>query len=46
MCRNAWSEKLDYLSFDKTRNKKEGKYRIFSESKNTYIECIPENEAF
>ena len=26
--------------------KNEGKYRIFNESKTTYIECIPETEPF
>ena len=29
-----------------TKNKNEGKYRIFNESKNTNIECICETEAF
>ena len=29
-----------------TKNKNEGKYRIFNESKTTYIDCIPETEAF
>ena len=46
MCRVAWSETFNYLCIDMTKNKKEGKYRIFNESKNTYIECIPESEPF
>ena len=46
MCRKAWSEKFIYLYIDMTRDKKEGKYGIFNESKNTYIECIPESEGF
>ena len=29
-----------------TKDKNEGKYRIFNESKKTYIECIPESEPF
>ena len=29
-----------------TKNKNEGKYRIFNESKTTYIECICETEPF
>ena len=29
-----------------TKNKNEGKYRIFNENKTTYIDCIPETEAF
>ena len=46
MCRNAWSETLNYHCFDMNKNKKEGKYCIFNESENTYVECIPENEDF
>ena len=42
----AWSEKFNYLCIDMTKNKNEGKYRIFNESKTTYIECIPESEPF
>ena len=29
-----------------TKNKNEGKYRFFNESKNTYIEYVCESEAF
>ena len=46
MCRVAWSEKIKYLCIDMTKNKNEGKYRIFNESKTTYIECVCETEAF
>ena len=46
MCRVAWIEKFNYLCIDMTKNKNEGKYRIFNESKNTYIECVCETEAF
>ena len=46
MCRVACGEKFIYLCIDMTKNKNEGKYRIFNESKNTYIECICETEAF
>ena len=38
MCRVACSEKFIYLCIDMTKNKNEGKYRIFSESKITYID--------
>ena len=34
-CRKALCEKFNYLSTDMTKNKNEGKYRIFNESKNT-----------
>ena len=46
MCHKAWDEKYNYLCIDMTKNKNEGKYRIFNESKTTYIECICETESF
>ena len=42
MCRTDWSDKFNYLCIDMSKNKNEVKYRIFNESKNTYIECICE----
>ena len=46
MCRVAWGEKFKYLCIDMTKNKNDGKYHIFNESKTTYIDCIPETEPF
>ena len=46
MCRVAWGEKFNYLCIDMTKIKNEGKYCIFNESKNTYIDCICETEPF
>ena len=46
MCRNAWSERVNYLCIDMTKIKNDGRNRIFNESKNTYITCIWESEAF
>ena len=46
MCRVAWGEKFSYLCIDMTKNKNEGKYRVFNESKNTYFDCICETGAF
>ena len=46
MCRVAWGEKFNYLCIDMTKNKNEGKYRSFNESKATYIDCIPETKPF
>ena len=46
MCQESWCGNFNYLNIDMTRNKKEGKYRIFNENKNAYIECICENETF
>ena len=44
MCHKAWDERFNYLCVDMTKIKNEGKYRIFNESKTTYIECICETE--
>ena len=46
MCHKAWDERFNYLCIDMTKNKTEGEYRIFNESKTTYIDCICETEAF
>ena len=46
MCHKAWSEIFNYLCIDMAKNKNEVKYRIFNESKNTYIKCICETEPF
>ena len=46
MCHKASSERFNYLYIDMGKNKKAGKYRIFNESKTTYIEYIPESEPF
>ena len=46
MCRVTWGEKINYLCIDMTKNKNDGKYRIFNESRITYIERICESEAF
>ena len=46
MCHKAWDEKYNYLCIDMTKNKNDGKYRIFNESKTTYFHCIPETEPF
>ena len=46
MCHKASDEKCNYLCIDMTKNKNEGKYRIFNESKTTYIDCISETETF
>ena len=46
MRQNDWDEKNNYVCIDVTKNKNEGKYRIFNESKTTYIDCICETEPF
>ena len=46
ICHKAWSERFNYLCIDVTKNRDNGKYRIFNESKTTYIDCIPETNPF
>ena len=46
MCHKAWSERFNYLCIDVTKNRDNGKYRIFNESKTTYFDCIPETNPF
>ena len=46
MCHKAWDERSNYLCIDITKNKNDGKYRIFNESKTTYFDGIPETEPF
>ena len=46
MCHKAWSERFNFLCIDMTKNKNDGIYCIFIESKTTYIECVCESEPF
>ena len=46
LCHKAWRERFNYLCIDMTKSTNEDKYCIFNESKNTYIECLPETELF
>ena len=46
VCSKAWGEKFNYLCFDMTKNNDERKNSILNESKNAYLECIPEIGAF
>ena len=46
MCHEAWDEEYNYLCIDMTKNKNEGRYHIFNESKTIYIDCIPESKPF
>ena len=46
MCHKAWSERFNYICTDMTESKTEGVYRIFNESKTTFIECNPETMPF
>ena len=46
MCREAWSERFNYLCIDITKNKNEVKYRILNESKSLHLERFPEKNPF
>ena len=46
MCHTAWLERFNYNCIDVTKDKKDGKFRIFNGSKTTYFDCIPETEPF
>ena len=46
MCHKEWIEKFNYLCIDMTKKRDNGKYRIFNESKTTFLDCIPETEPF
>ena len=46
MRHKAWGERFNYLCIDMSKNKNEGKYRIFNESKTTSIECLPKSGPF
>ena len=45
MCHKTWKERFNYFCIDMTKNENECEYRLFNESKTTYIECIPKSEA-
>ena len=46
MCHKSWSERFNYLCIEMTKNRDNGKYRIFNESITTYIDCNPETVPF
>ena len=46
LCRKSWEGEYNFLCFDRSKKKDQGRFCIFNESKNTYIECTPETEAF
>ena len=46
LCRKSWEEDFNYLCIDRSKKKDQGRYCICNESKNTYIECIPQTKPF
>ena len=46
MCRVAWGEKFNYLCTDMTKNKNEGKHRIFIEKKTRIFNVFVKQKHF
>ena len=46
LCKKSWEEEYNYLCIDRFKKKDQGRYCICNESKNTYIQCIPETDPF
>ena len=46
LCKKSWEEEYNYLCIDRFKKKDRGRYCICNESKNTYIQCIPETDPF
>ena len=45
-CRKTWDEDYKYRCIDRSKKKDRGRYRIYNESKTSYIECTPETRSF
>ena len=46
LCRKSWEEDYNYLCIDRSKKRDQGRYCIFNESTNTYVECTPETKPF
>ena len=46
LCRKSWDEDYNYLCVDRFKKRDQGKYCIYNENKNSYIECTPETKPF
>ena len=46
LCRKSWEEDSKYLYIDRSKKRDQGKYCIYHESKNTYIEATPRTKPF
>ena len=46
LCRKSWEEDYNYLYFDRSKKREQGKYRTCNESKKTYIEATPQTKSF
>ena len=46
LCRKSWEEDYNYLCFDRSKKRDQGRYCICNESKKTYIEATPQTKPF
>ena len=46
LCRKTWEQDYNYLCNDRSKKRDQGRYCIYNESKNSYIECTPETKPF
>ena len=46
LCRKSWDEGHNYLCIDRSKQRDQGKYCIYNESKRTYIEATPQTKPF
>ena len=46
LCRKSWEEDYNYLCFDRSKKRDQGRYCICDENKKTYRECTPETKPF
>ena len=46
LCRKSWEDEYNYLCIDRSKKRDQGRYCICNESKNTYLEAIPQTKPF
>ena len=46
LCRKSWEEDYNYLCIDRSKKRDQGRYCIYNESKNTYLEATPQTKPF
>ena len=46
LCRKSWEEEHNYLGFNKSRKRDQGRCCACNESKNTYTDCTFETKTF
>ena len=44
LCRKSWDEDYNYLGFDRSKKRDQGRYCIGNESKKSYIEATPQTK--